>query len=277
MSPTRLTIVSDSHLSPRTPEAEENWSAVVEHVAQVVPDLVIHLGDLSLDGVRESDDLRFSRSQLDRLPVPWLAIPGNHDIGDNPSPAVPDDLAVDAERCERWIDLVGADRWSVELPGWRLVAINAQLIDTGLPQEDEQWEWLEEELGRDAGRQSVALVTHKPLGADQGELSSAPPYRFVPSSGRRLIAGLAGAGGIDLVLSGHVHQYRRLEIGSTTHVWAPTTWAVLAEEDQPTIGAKRCGVLALALDPGQFDEALVQPAGIRQQTLGQDLADPYLV
>jgi 3',5'-cyclic AMP phosphodiesterase CpdA len=277
MSPIRLIVVSDSHLSLRTPEAEENWSAVVEHVAHVVPDLVIHLGDLSLDGVRDSDDLRFSRSQLDRLPVPWLAIPGNHDIGDNPSPAVPDDLIVDAERCERWIDLVGADRWSVELPGWKLVAINAQLIDSGLPQEAEQWAWLQDEIGRNAGRLSVALVTHKPLEAGEEELSSSPHYRFVPASGRRRIAELAGDGGIDLVLSGHVHQYRRLEMRCTTHVWAPTTWAVLPDVDQPIIGAKRCGVLLLALDEGGFDEALVEPDGVRQQTLGEDLTDPYSV
>jgi 3',5'-cyclic AMP phosphodiesterase CpdA len=276
MSPTRLTIVSDSHLSPRTPEAEANWSAVVDYVAKLVPDLVIHLGDLSLDGARDADDLRFARAQLDRLPVPWLAVPGNHDIGDNPSSAVPNDLVVDAERCERWADLVGADRWSVELPGWKLVAINAQLIASGLPQEAEQWEWLQDELARNAGRQSVALVTHKPLDADQEELSSAPSYRFVPASGRRRLADLGGVGGIGLVLSGHVHQYRTLEIGSSTHVWAPTTWAVLGA-DQPIFGAKRCGVLSLALDPGAFHEALVEPDGMRQQTLGEDLADPYLV
>ena len=52
---------------------------------------------------------------------------------------------------------------------------------------------------------------------------------------------------------------------------------MLAEEDQPTIGAKRCGVLSLALGAGRFDEALVEPGGIRQQTLGEDLADPYSV
>jgi 3',5'-cyclic AMP phosphodiesterase CpdA len=277
MSPTRLTIVSDSHLSPRTPEAEGNWSAVVDHVAKIVPDLVIHLGDLSLDGASEAEDLRFSRCQLDRLPVPWLAIPGNHDIGDNPSADGPNDLIVDTERCKRWTDLVGADRWSVELPGWKLVAINAELIGSGLPQEADQWVWLEGELARNGGRLSVALVTHKPLDADEEELSSSPPYRFVPASGRGRMAELAGDGGIDLVLSGHVHQYRRLEIGSTSHVWAPTTWAVLPDDDQPAIGTKRCGVLSLALDEGGFDEALVEPDGIRQHTLGEDLADPYLV
>jgi len=45
----RLTVVSDSHLSTRTPEADENWTAVLQHVLASRPDLVIHAGDLSLD------------------------------------------------------------------------------------------------------------------------------------------------------------------------------------------------------------------------------------
>jgi 3',5'-cyclic AMP phosphodiesterase CpdA len=277
MSPIRLAIVSDSHLSPRTPEAEANWSAIVEHTAEVVPDLVVHLGDLSLDGASDPDDLRFARAQLDRLPVPWLAIPGNHDIGDNPSAATPPEAVVDVERCERWNDLVGADRWSVQLPDWSLVAINAQLIGSGLPAEDEQWDWLGDELARQPAGQSVALVTHKPVTAEVAELAAAPPYRFVPRPEGGPIVDRAANGAIDLVLSGHVHQYRRLEIGATVHVWAPTSWAVLPEDTQPTLGVKRCGMLSLVLDAGAFDEALVEPRGVRQQTLGQDLPDPYLV
>ncbi|HUJ65891.1 MAG TPA: metallophosphoesterase [Acidimicrobiales bacterium] len=277
MSPVRLTVVSDSHLSPRTPEAEANWTAVVDYVAQAVPDLVIHLGDLSLNGLADPDDLRFGRAQLDRLPVPWLAVPGNHDIGDNPSPATPPEVEVTAEKCERWVELVGADRWSVELRDWSLVAINAQLIGSGLEAEEEQRAWLEGELATRAGRQPVALVTHKPIDAAEAELSVAPPYRFLPRPDGRPLIDAAGAAGIELVLSGHVHQYRRLDIGATAHVWAPTTWAVLPDDSQPVVGVKRCGVLSLTLDNGGFEEVLVEPEGIRQQTLGQDLPDPYLV
>jgi 3',5'-cyclic AMP phosphodiesterase CpdA len=277
MSPARLAIVSDSHLSLRTPEAEANWSAVVEHVASVVPDLVVHLGDLSLDGAHDPDDLRFARSQLDRLPVPWLAIPGNHDIGDNPSAATPAEEVVTVERCERWNDLIGADRWSVELADWSLVAINAQLIGTGLQAEEEQWVWLDGELAKQPVGKPTALITHKPITAGADELAEAPPRRFLPGPDGRPVTDRAGTDLIDLVLSGHVHQYRRLEFGSTVHVWAPTTWAVLPEAAQPTLGVKRCGVIELSLFAGGFDEAFVEPRGVRQQTLGQDLPDPYLV
>lgn len=43
-------MVSDTHLSAVAPEAEANWDAVVRHIALTAPDLVVHVGDLSLDG-----------------------------------------------------------------------------------------------------------------------------------------------------------------------------------------------------------------------------------
>ena len=46
MPTTRLAIVSDTHLSSATPEADANWDAVVRHVDETRPDLVLHLGDL---------------------------------------------------------------------------------------------------------------------------------------------------------------------------------------------------------------------------------------
>ncbi|HEX6420490.1 MAG TPA: metallophosphoesterase, partial [Acidimicrobiales bacterium] len=79
MTPPRLLVVSDTHLSPRTPEADTNWDAVVRHVAATRPDLVVHAGDVSLDGALAPGDLDHARRRLDRLPVPWRAVPGNHD------------------------------------------------------------------------------------------------------------------------------------------------------------------------------------------------------
>jgi len=94
----RVILVSDTHLSASAPRAQANWDAVVSYVGACAPDLVIHLGDLSLDGAGNAADLRYGRSQLDRLPVAWRAVPGNHDIGDNPWPGAPAGIAVDAGR-----------------------------------------------------------------------------------------------------------------------------------------------------------------------------------
>jgi alkaline phosphatase D len=56
-------LVSDTHLSVSTPQAQANWDAVLSYVGAHAPDLVIHLGDLSLDGTRLEADLRYGRTQ----------------------------------------------------------------------------------------------------------------------------------------------------------------------------------------------------------------------
>ena len=167
------------------------------YIRAAAPDVVIHLGDLTLDGTHDPGDLRYGRRQLDRLPVPWHAVPGNHDVGDNPRPGAPEAAAVDATRQQRWNEIIGADHWSLALGGWLLLAINAQ-------------------------------------------------------------------------------QYRRLREGGTDHLWAPTTWAVLPDDVQPVLGAKRCGIVALESGgDGPPEPELVEPDGIAQLTVGSDLPDPY--
>lgn len=276
MAAARVILVSDTHLSASAPRAQANWDAVVSYVGACAPYLVIHLGDLSLDGAGNAADLRYGRSQLDRLPVAWRAVPGNHDIGDNPWPGAPAGIAVDAGRHQRWLDIVGADHWSVEVGGWALLAVNAQLLDSGLAAEAAQWSWLEEQACRHRGRQPVALITHKPVTATGTELAAAPPYRFWPPPARSLLARLFGGTLPALVMSGHVHQYRLLRLDGTDHLWAPTTWAVLPDHAQPVLGAKRCGIVSLTLTTGNpAEHELIEPDGLEQLTVTIDLPDPY--
>ncbi len=276
MAAVRVVLVSDTHLSAEAPQAQANWDAVVSYVAATVPDLVIHLGDLSLDGARDAGDLRYGRRQLDRLPVPWRAVPGNHDMGDNPWPGAPAGLTVDAGRHQRWLDIVGADHWSMTAGGWVLVAVNAQLPGSGLPAEAAQWAWLEEQADEHRGRQPVALITHKPVTAPGTELAAAPPYRYWPAHARGRLVDLFHAAPPALVISGHVHQHRRLALDGTDHLWAPTTWAVLPDEIQPALGVKRCGIVSLTFDTATpVRPQFIEPSGLAQFTLTRDLPDPY--
>src|SRR6266702_2825405 len=132
VSAVRVILVSDTHLSRAAPEAEANWDVVLRYVGLAAPDLVIHLGDLTLDGAHSPADLRYGRRQLDRLPVAWHAVPGNHDVGDNPLPGGPAESTVDAGRRQQWLDIVGADHWSLTMNDWTLLAVNAQLLGSGL-------------------------------------------------------------------------------------------------------------------------------------------------
>jgi 3',5'-cyclic AMP phosphodiesterase CpdA len=270
----RVCVVSDTHLSADAPEAEANWCAVVDHVATTATDLVIHAGDLCLDGTN-GGDLDHARQQLDRLTVPWAAVPGNHDIGDNPWPGAPETVMITAARRQRWLDRIGPDFWMHRIGPWTLVAVNAQLFGSGLDAEDEQWAWLSAAVGADEDRPLV-IVSHKPVAAPADELAAAPPYRFAPIEARRRLVDLARRRPVTMVVSGHVHQYRALEIDGTRHVWAPTTWAVLPDEVQPRFGTKRTGVLTLDLSAdGAMSADLDEPLGIAQHTLTVDVPNPY--
>jgi len=272
----RVILVSDSHLSPAAPEAQANWEAVLGYVAMSVPDVVIHLGDLTLDGAHDPNQLAHGREQLDRLPVPWHAVPGNHDIGDNPYPGAPPDYTVDTGRHRRWLDIVGPDQWSLMTAGWMLLGINAQLLGSGLEAEARQWSWLEDMLSQRRDSRRIALIAHKPVAAGEAEMAAAPAYRFWPEPARHRLGGMVAGSPPALVASGHVHQFRQLRLDRTDHLWVPTTWAVLPDHAQPVLGTKRCGVVSLDFDsdaPPQPE--FIEPDGIRQLTLIRDMPDPY--
>ena len=95
--------------------------------------------------------------------------------------------------------------------------------------------------------QPVALIAHKPVTAPGTELAAAPPYRFWPRPAFRRLTGLSGGRPAELVLSGHLHQYRMMTLDSTDHLWVSTAWAVLPDQAQPVLGVKRCGFVSLTL------------------------------
>lgn len=179
-------------------------------------------------------------------------------------------------RHQQWLDTVGADHWALTVNGWTFLAVNAQLLGSGLEAEAGQWSWLEEQFGRRSENQQIALITHKPVTAAGPELAASAPYRFWPPPARHRLAGLLNGKPPALIISGHVHQYRQLRLDGTDHLWAPATWAVLPDDVQPTFGTKRCAIVSLKLAPGTpARPQLIEPAGITQLTLLRDIPDPY--
>jgi 3',5'-cyclic AMP phosphodiesterase CpdA len=291
---TRVLVVSDSHLSTRTPEAVANWDAVVGHIDADRPDVVVHTGDVSTDGARHEDDLAFARDQLARSALPILALAGNHDLGDNPHPgrsgaalrrggdagpdggvSLVDEHQIDAARLARYRRHLDPDRWVLDIPGWRLVGLNSMLFGSGLDEEAEQWDWFDERLADLDRRRRLALFVHKPLVASPtlpDDTAATSPGRYTPPAvARRLLAA-----GPRLVVSGHTHQFCRHRTDGATHVWVPSTWAVIPDRFQPVIGDKVCGVVELVLhEDGTCETELMLPYGIVQQAIVDDLPDPY--
>jgi 3',5'-cyclic AMP phosphodiesterase CpdA len=80
---------------------------------------------------------------LDGVPLPWFAIPGNHDVGDVGDIAQP----ITTERRQRYADVFGDASWSVERGGWRLVGVDVQTLQGDGAAAGSLKEWLDGELG----------------------------------------------------------------------------------------------------------------------------------
>src|SRR5882757_10398303 len=200
----RLTQISDSHLSRRLPQFTENFHRVSEHIDVTLPDLVVNSGDLGFDGFAHPSDLEFAKAQHDALSVNCRYLPGNHDIGDNPTlvGAPPPERASEEMR-QGFRSMFGEDWWRFDAAGWCFIGLNSLVMNTGLACEEEQFDWLATELSSLKGK-PLALFLHKPLflnAPDDPELL-ASAIRYVPQPARRRLIDMLAAVDWRLVGSG---------------------------------------------------------------------------
>src|SRR5262249_3876463 len=119
MTQFRLTQISDTHLARRLTKLTQNFERVANYIDATRPDLVLNTGDVGFDGPTSTDDLDYARSLHDALPVPCRFLPGNHDIGDNPTQIGPVPTQLVSEKARQfYISVFGDDRWRFEAAGW---------------------------------------------------------------------------------------------------------------------------------------------------------------
>ena len=257
----RIAVVTDSHLAPQADAFNRNWRAVRDFVLQSGAELTIHLGDITVDGANDLSQF----GHVQRLSADWptrmLALPGNHDIGDNPPG--PDHPAPEPFRVASLLayrGIFGRDYWSAEAREWGLIGLDAQVLGTDTPYEHEQWEWLDALVGRWAGR-PVLLFIHKPLFQDS-PADDRPHHRYVPAAPRRRLTQCLAALRLQAVVSGHTHQYRDRVVDGVRHLWVPSTAFFLPDEVQERIGEKVTGLALIDLGAGRARMTLVCPDGV---------------
>jgi 3',5'-cyclic AMP phosphodiesterase CpdA len=256
----RIAQISDTHLSETKPFFVDNFVRIGEALRSTKPDLVLNTGDITLDGASQESDLAAARLLHDALGLPLRFLPGNHDLGDSQdAPGRDEHATIDAGRRARYLRYFGADWWSFDVPGWRVLGINAQLLGSDLDEAGEQDTAIGQAMAG-IGLRSLALFLHKPL-FDQAADESAITGRFVnPAPRRRLLERL----GIEprLVVCGHVHQYRSTDVAGARHVWGSSTAYVLPDRRQPRYGLKEVGYVEHTLRPdGTHDSRLVRVPG----------------
>jgi 3',5'-cyclic AMP phosphodiesterase CpdA len=259
----RLTQISDTHLARRQTKLTDNFHRLSEYIDAKRPDLVINSGDLAFDGPTNRDDLEFAKTLHDALPVARRYLPGNHDIGDNPTQVgpPPSQPVTEPDR-QAFLAIFGEDRWHFDAAGWCFIGLNSLVMNTGLASEAEQYDWLASQLSGANGK-PIALFLHKPLflnSPDDPELP-ATSIRYVPVPARGRLVEMLRDVNLRLVASGHVHQRRDFTYRHTRHVWAPSAGFVIPDAKQEVIAVKEVGLVEYRFQPDGFEVRHVRAPG----------------
>ena len=265
----RIIQISDTHHSVDHEHFAHNTRAMAKHLSGQEADLIIHTGDLSMDGAVHTRDLELARSWNDTLPAPVLSVPGNHDVGDLAANR-PEQPVTDA-RLAAWREIIGPDWWVREQGGWRLIGLNAMLSGTGHSEEDVQNEWLASALDTTS---PIAIFLHKPLCIDA--LSEAPRgYWTVPPEPRARIVALMRGKPIKMISSGHLHIMRQKTIEEVDHVWAPASSFVVGAMQEDLGGERVLGYVEHIFDKNHVTSRFVRPEGLEDLPLDPVHDDIY--
>lgn len=205
----RILHISDLHVET---EPERTYPGVNAALARdrdllrrIPADLMIVSGDLTSHGSAELAPLRLARQYLDGIGLPYLAIPGNHDLGPEKERGLrnPDQEAYDDRPFGQtnYGQVFGADPLvQADLPGLRVIGV-------GLREEDPDGalDALEETLARD--ELPVLLFGHYPLRTvrDHGALRTFGADTFITTTARRLHGIIERTPRIVLYVCGHIH------------------------------------------------------------------------
>jgi 3',5'-cyclic AMP phosphodiesterase CpdA len=263
MNEFRLTQISDTHLARRLTKLTSNFERIADHIEATRPDLVVNSGDLAFDAPSHADDLEFARALHATLPVPCRYLPGNHDIGDNPTQvgSAPERPINERDR-QAYITAFGDDRWRFEAAGWCFVGLNSLVMNSGLVAEAEQFDWLASELASSGGK-PIALFLHKPifLNTPEDPELEATSFRYVPFPARRQLTEMLRTANVRLVASGHVHQRRDFTWHGIRHIWAPSAGFIISDKRQDRIGIKEVGLVEYRFQPDSFEVRHVRAPG----------------
>jgi 3',5'-cyclic AMP phosphodiesterase CpdA len=183
----------------------------VQQINELKPDFVLICGDLVNNPSRKSfADFNAVKAGFK---VPCYCAPGNHDVGDAPTP----------ESLRFYRQSIGQDYYSFEHKGCVIIVVNTQLWKSSVPEESAKHDaWFKETLAAAAKKgRRVFVVGHIPL------FSRAPGepngHDNLPLEKRLELLSLFERYGVQLMLAGHTHRTLFLQYKETQIVTSETT------------------------------------------------------
>ncbi len=208
-SPARIVQLTDCHIG-----AEQGFIfsgiSTIDSLARVIdailehesPDLVLATGDLAHDPVATAYQMLLE--QLQRLRVPVLCLPGNHD---------------DPLLMEQYLNTANVStRKRLRVNDWLVLLLNTWLPGSHSGRlEETELQWLEQQLDADDSPVLIALH-HHPV-----RIHSPWMDGMMLKSPRRLLALLDRYPRVRAVIWGHIHQQFEARHGSARLLGCPST------------------------------------------------------
>lgn len=264
----RIIQISDTHHSVEHHHFKNNTDRLAAALGGETADLIIHTGDLSMDGTGQTTDLQLAKQWNTQLPAEVLSMPGNHDVGDlaanRPSQPV-NDLSL-----ANWRDVIGPDYWVRDIGGWRLIALNAMLLGTGHEAEEQQLAWLATVFN---ANQPIAVFLHKPLCIDHVAEGPRGYWTVPPEPRAQLLRSLADHP-VKMIASGHLHIQRQRTIDGIDHVWGPASSFVVGGAQEDLGGERRLGYVEHIFGRDSVESHFHRPDGMEEReidSVGQDI------
>ncbi len=231
--------------SPRSyrynPSWIANWRQARRQILEIAPEFLLVGGDLTRDGSIHRFELEEMKAELDALPFPVHVVPGNMDTGNKhtavngrhrgPDQCTDRELNVTSAQLRRFESVFGPLWWSFDHRGVRFSGFSDVVVNSGLPEEREFWEWAQRQMRRPRARRHVWIMHYalfieridEPNWDITDPAQYADWYFSVDNPGRKRLLELFTATGADIVVSGHVHCRHAARAAGIRFQIAPAT------------------------------------------------------
>jgi 3',5'-cyclic AMP phosphodiesterase CpdA len=200
----RIIQLSDSHLSSDKPSRASELEACIAYInaLQPQPDVVVHTGDISHDGLVE--DYRVARRLLDILTAPYFVLAGNKD---NRGHLI--EVFADGRHIRDDMSFV---QYVVEDFAARMIMVDTVSLSSNKGQLCKaRLGHLRHMLTRNTSKPTVLFLHHPPFEVNVGP----EPYNFIDwSEAEALMAELQQHEHLRGIFCGHVHRGFETSIGS---------------------------------------------------------------
>ncbi|HML74447.1 MAG TPA: metallophosphoesterase [Anaerohalosphaeraceae bacterium] len=171
-----------------------SFRQAVRQINALRPEMVVICGDM----VNTADDRSYAdfKEIANGLSMPYYCVPGNHDVGNEPTPA----------SLQAYRQRLGQDYVVVEHKGAAFIFVNTQLWKNPVEGETEKQDtWLKESLKEASAKgQQIFVVGHYPLFCKQA--NEPDEYMNLPKEKRAELLTLFERYQVAAVLGGHTHK-----------------------------------------------------------------------